>query len=56
MSARRLNSGIRSGTKRSKGLREAARRVARGDRAPQEPSVSRRDSRDDRFQAVRTVN
>ncbi len=39
MSARRLNIGIRSGAERSKALREAVRRVARGDRAPQEPGL-----------------
>jgi len=33
MSARRLNIGIRSGAERLKALREAMRRVARGDRA-----------------------
>ena len=37
MSARRLNIGIRSGAERSKALREAMRRVARGDGTPQEP-------------------
>lgn len=33
MSARRLNIGIRAGAERNKALREAGRRVARGDRA-----------------------
>ncbi len=36
MSARRLNIGIRSGAERSKALREALRRAARGDLTPQE--------------------
>jgi len=39
MSARRLNIGIRTGAERSKALREALRRVARGDRAPREPGL-----------------
>ncbi len=39
MSARRLNIGIRTSAERSKALREALRRVARGDRAPQEPAL-----------------
>jgi len=39
MSARRLNIGIRSGTERPKALREALRRVASGDRTPQEPGL-----------------
>jgi predicted transcriptional regulator len=39
MNARRVNIGIRSGAERSKALREAMRRVARGDRAPQEPGL-----------------
>jgi predicted transcriptional regulator len=39
MSARRLNIGIRSGAERSEALREAMRRVARGDRTPQEPGL-----------------
>jgi predicted transcriptional regulator len=39
MSARRLNIGIRSGVERSKALREAVRRVARGDRAPHESGL-----------------
>ena len=39
MRARRLNIGIRSGAERSKALREAVRRVARGDRTAQEPGL-----------------
>jgi predicted transcriptional regulator len=39
MSARRLNIGIRSGAERSKALREAMRRVARGDRTTEEPGL-----------------
>jgi predicted transcriptional regulator len=39
MSARRLNIGIRSGAERLKALRAAMRRVARGDRTPQEPEL-----------------
>jgi len=39
MSARRLNIGIRSGAERSKALREALRRAARGDGTPQEPEL-----------------
>jgi len=39
MSARRLNIGIRSGAERPKALREALRRVASGDRTPQEPGL-----------------
>ncbi len=39
MNARRLNIGIRSGAERSKVLRETMRRVARGDRTPQEPGL-----------------
>jgi predicted transcriptional regulator len=39
MSARRLSIGIRGGAVRSKALREAMRRVARGDRTPQEPAL-----------------
>jgi predicted transcriptional regulator len=39
MSARQLNIGIRSAAERSKALGEAMRRVARGDRAPQEPGL-----------------
>jgi predicted transcriptional regulator len=39
MRARRLNFGIRSSADRSKALREAMRRVARGDRMSQEPGL-----------------
>jgi len=39
MSKRRLNIGIRSSGRRSKALREALRRVARGDHKPQEPAL-----------------
>ncbi len=39
MSARRLNIGIRSAAERSKALREAMLRVARGDRTPQAPGL-----------------
>jgi predicted transcriptional regulator len=39
MSARRLNIGIRSDAERSKALREAMRRAARGDGTPQEPEL-----------------
>jgi predicted transcriptional regulator len=39
ISARRLNIGIRSGAGRSKALREAMRRVASGNRTPQEPGL-----------------
>jgi len=39
MSARRLNIGIRASAERSKALREAIRRVARGDRASQEAGL-----------------
>ena len=39
MSARRLNIGIRAGAERTKALREAVRRVARGDRASQEAGL-----------------
>jgi predicted transcriptional regulator len=39
MSARRLKIGIRTSTERSKALREALHRVARGERAPQEPRL-----------------
>jgi hypothetical protein len=39
MDARRLNIGIRSGDERSKALREAMRRAARGDGTPQEPEL-----------------
>ncbi len=39
MSARRVNIGIRSGDERSKALREAMRRAARGDGTPQEPEL-----------------
>lgn len=39
MSARRLNIGIRSAAERSKALREAMRRVARGARTAQEPGL-----------------
>jgi predicted transcriptional regulator len=39
MRARRLNIGIRSGAERSKALRQAMRRVARGDRTAQEPGL-----------------
>ncbi len=39
MSARRLNIGIRSSAERSKALREAVRRVARGDLTAQEPGL-----------------
>jgi predicted transcriptional regulator len=39
MSARRLNIGIRSGDERSKALREAMRRAARGDGTLQEPEL-----------------
>ncbi len=39
MSARRLNIGIRASAERSKALREAIRRVAHGDRTPQEAGL-----------------
>jgi predicted transcriptional regulator len=39
MSARRLNIGVRASAERSKVLREAIRRVARGDHASQEASL-----------------
>jgi len=39
MSARRLNIGIRSGAERSKALRKAMRRVARGERTAQKPGL-----------------
>jgi predicted transcriptional regulator len=39
MGARRLNIGIRARAERSKAIRDAIRRVARGDRAPQEPEL-----------------
>jgi len=39
MNARRLNIGIRIVAERSKALREALRRVAGGDRTPQEPGL-----------------
>lgn len=39
MSARRLNIGIRTSAERSRALREALRRVARGDRASQQPGL-----------------
>lgn len=39
MSARRLNIGIRTGAERSKAIREARRRVARGGRTAQEPGL-----------------
>ena len=39
MSARRLNIGIRGGAERSEALREAVRRVARGDHTAQEPEL-----------------
>jgi predicted transcriptional regulator len=39
MSARRLNIGIRSAVERSEALREAMRRVARGDRTPREQEL-----------------
>jgi predicted transcriptional regulator len=39
MKARRLNIGIRGSAQRSKALREAMRRVARGDRTAQEPEL-----------------
>ena len=39
MSARRLNIGIRSSAKRSQVLRNAMRRVARGDLAPEKPGL-----------------
>lgn len=39
MSARRLDIGIRSGVERTKALREAMRRIARGDRNPHEPGL-----------------
>ncbi|MFZ1886779.1 MAG: hypothetical protein WAU33_02010 [Candidatus Binataceae bacterium] len=39
MSARTLNIGIRGGVERSKALREALRRVATGDHAPQGPEL-----------------
>jgi predicted transcriptional regulator len=39
MSARRRSVGIRSGTERSKVLRKALRRVARGDRLVHEPGL-----------------
>jgi len=39
MSARRLNIGIRSSAERSQVLRNAMRRVARGDRTPEEPGL-----------------
>lgn len=39
MSLRQLNIGIRSAAARSKALREAVRRAARGDRTAQEPGL-----------------
>jgi predicted transcriptional regulator len=39
MSARRLNIGIRTSAERSKALREALRRVARGNRSSQEAGL-----------------
>ena len=39
MSARRLNIGIRSSAERSQVLRNAMRRVARGDRTPEQPGL-----------------
>jgi len=39
MIARRLNIGIRTGAERSKALREALKRVARGERTLQEPGL-----------------
>jgi predicted transcriptional regulator len=39
MTSRRLNIGIRASAERSKALREAIRRVARGDREPQEAAL-----------------
>ncbi len=36
MTARRLNIGVRTSAERSRALRDAIRRVARGDRAPKE--------------------
>jgi len=39
MSARRLNIGIRSSAERSRALRKAVRRVARGDHTAQEPGL-----------------
>jgi predicted transcriptional regulator len=39
MSARRLNIGIRASAERSQALREAFRRVARGDRVAQTPGL-----------------
>jgi predicted transcriptional regulator len=39
MSARRLNIGIRSSAERSKALRDAMRRVDRGDRTAREPGL-----------------
>jgi len=39
MSARRLNIGIRASAERSKALREAFRRVSRGDRRMQTPGL-----------------
>jgi predicted transcriptional regulator len=39
MTARRLNIGIRTSSERSKALRDAMRRVARGDRTEHEPGL-----------------
>lgn len=39
MNARRLNIGVRASAERSKALREAMRRVAGGERTPQEPTL-----------------
>ena len=39
MNARRLNIGIRSSAERSKALRDAMRRIDRGDHAAQEPEL-----------------
>ena len=39
MSARRLNIGIRTSAERSRALRETLQRVARGDRASQQPGL-----------------
>jgi predicted transcriptional regulator len=39
MNARRLNIGVRASAERSNALREAIRRVARGDLAPQEAGL-----------------
>jgi predicted transcriptional regulator len=39
MNARQLRIGIRTSSERSAALRQALRRVARGDRSPQEPGL-----------------